>query len=260
MTQEPLYHCLSASEWVRVVKLLTYSEVKVFYYILTSNPMGDRPIDCRIRTIAKALEISTGSVSNALKSLDRQGLIQMEVKEARISVKPRLISNQAQKILDRQQKSGQNVSSSEPLNDVQPTEHDVQPTEHDVQPTEHDVQPTEHVIFETLSTQGFQRTHDDQTYIDFKDSLSDSEREKFLDFVRKEIKNFARPISDLEAWLASQTKAGENRWEIYYEKFKEREERALSRPSLSQEIEERRQRILAKKRAESQAKTESPNC
>jgi hypothetical protein len=48
-----------------------------------------------------------------------------------------------------------------------------------------------------------------------------------LDFVRKEIKNFARPISDLEAWLASETKAGENRWFVYYERFKEREERAL---------------------------------
>ena len=109
---------------------------------------------------------------------------------------------------------------------------------------------------ETRSGQGSDLS---KTYIDFKDSLSEEEREKFFDFVRKEIKNFARPISDLEAWLASQTKAGENRWFVYYEKFKEREERALSRPSLSQEIEERRQRILAKKRAESQAKTESPN-
>jgi hypothetical protein len=77
-----------------------------------------------------------------------------------------------------------------------------------------------------------------------------------LDFVRKEIKNFARPISDLEAWLASQTKAGENRWFVYYEKFKEREERARrSRPSLSQEIEERRQRLLAEERTESETVT-----
>ncbi len=101
MTQEQLYHCLSTEEWVRVTKLLTYSETKVLYYILTSNPMGDRKVDCRVRSIAKALDISTGSVSNALRSLDNHGLIQMEITEAIVRIKPRLISTQAQKVLDR---------------------------------------------------------------------------------------------------------------------------------------------------------------
>jgi hypothetical protein len=68
-----------------------------------------------------------------------------------------------------------------------------------------------------------------------------------LDFVRKEIKNFARPICDLEAWLASQTKAGENRWEVYYEKFQlslqQPPEKAPKKRRLHEEIEQRKREL-----------------
>jgi molecular chaperone GrpE (heat shock protein) len=37
--------------------------------------------------------------------------------------------------------------------------------------------------------------------------------------VREAIKNFRQPIQDLEAWLASKTKAGTNRWEVYYQNY-----------------------------------------
>lgn len=42
-----------------------------------------------------------------------------------------------------------------------------------------------------------------------------------MKFVKETIKNFRQPIQDLEAWLASQTKAGQNRWEVYYLKYQE---------------------------------------
>ncbi len=58
-----------------------------------------------------------------------------------------------------------------------------------------------------------------QTYSDFIQTLSDGEREKFLDFVTEQIKDFAQPINDVEAWLANFNKAGQNRWEVYYSKF-----------------------------------------
>ena len=58
-----------------------------------------------------------------------------------------------------------------------------------------------------------------QTYSDFIQTLSDGEREKFLDFVTEQIKDFVQPINDLEAWLANFNKAGQNRWEVYYSKF-----------------------------------------
>ena len=50
-------------------------------------------------------------------------------------------------------------------------------------------------------------------------TLSEGEREKFLDFVTEQIKDFAQPINDVEAWLANKNKARQNRWEVYYSKF-----------------------------------------
>ncbi len=59
-----------------------------------------------------------------------------------------------------------------------------------------------------------------QTYSDFKQTLSESERENFLKFVEDKTKNLEKPINDLEAWLASKNAANQNRWEVYHEKFK----------------------------------------
>ena len=58
-----------------------------------------------------------------------------------------------------------------------------------------------------------------QTYTDFIQTLSDREREKFLDFVKKEVQQLPQPIKDLEAWLANKNKAEKNRWEVYYQNF-----------------------------------------
>jgi hypothetical protein len=60
-----------------------------------------------------------------------------------------------------------------------------------------------------------------QTYSDFKRSLSEGEREKFFNFVEEKTNNLERPINDLEAWLASENKAKQNRWEIYYSNYQE---------------------------------------
>ncbi len=60
-----------------------------------------------------------------------------------------------------------------------------------------------------------------QTYSDFKDSLSEGERENFFNFVRKKTENLEKPINDLEAWLASENKAKQNRWEIYYKNYQQ---------------------------------------
>ena len=104
-----------------------------------------------------------------------------------------------------------------------------------------------------LPEKDFEVSQTKKTYKNFKDSLSEEQRERFFNFVKRDIVGFRRPIIDLEAWLASETKAGEKRWEFYYKKFEQRE-KTPKRPSLSQEIEERRQRLLAEERDELKAK------
>jgi hypothetical protein len=58
-----------------------------------------------------------------------------------------------------------------------------------------------------------------KTYSDFKKTLSESERENFLNFVKEQIKNLPKQVNDVEAWLANQNQAGQNRWEVYYNNF-----------------------------------------
>ncbi|MEA5511809.1 hypothetical protein VB715_18720 [Crocosphaera sp. UHCC 0190] len=87
-----------------------------------------------------------------------------------------------------------------------------------------------------------------QTYSDFIKTLSEGERERFFNFVRKQIKNFPKPINDLQAWLATPNKAGENRWEVYYQNFlKEQMPKKQHRP-LREQIEERRRKITEQRR------------
>jgi hypothetical protein len=102
-----------------------------------------------------------------------------------------------------------------------------------------------------------------KTYSDFKDSLSESEREDFFEFVEKATRNLTKPINDLEAWLASKTMAGQNRWEVYYNNFQEfkllkkseRAKKSVENNALAKwqaQIEEQRKR--AEKAWESQKK------
>jgi hypothetical protein len=86
-----------------------------------------------------------------------------------------------------------------------------------------------------------------QTYSDFKKTLSESERENFLNFVSEQIKNLPKQVNDIEAWLANKNQAGQNRWEVYYNNFlasqKVKNESASKYPSLEEEIEQRRQEV-----------------
>ncbi|MGK7933561.1 MAG: hypothetical protein AB4041_19305, partial [Microcystaceae cyanobacterium] len=53
----------------------------------------------------------------------------------------------------------------------------------------------------------------------FLNSLSESQRERFLKFVKDKIKHFPTPINDLEGWLARKNEAGQPRFQVYYNLF-----------------------------------------
>ncbi len=57
------------------------------------------------------------------------------------------------------------------------------------------------------------------SYQIFIKSLSDVAREKFLNFVKEKIKDFPKPINDVQAWLAGLNQAGQYRWQVYYTMF-----------------------------------------
>jgi hypothetical protein len=239
------FYPLQNDEWVKAWGELKPAEVQVLYHLRTLDPFGEKELELGVSAIALRLGLSKGTVSKALKALNEKGWIDLEL--IKVKVKLHTHRSSAKKF-----PTGNTVSYRK-RGFPQETQF---PTGNSSFPQETPVSYRKRSSSETQSGQGSDLS---KTYIDFKDSLSEGEREKFLDFVRKEIKNFARPICDLEAWLASQTKAGEKRWEIYYEKFKEREERARrSRPSLREEIEQRRAEVERILDAQEKANNSAP--
>ena len=80
-----------------------------------------------------------------------------------------------------------------------------------------------------------------KTYSDFIKTLSDEERASFLNFCQERTNNLSEEVIDLEAWLASKTKAGENRWEVQYRLYKasqvSRNQEELSRIQATEQVE-----------------------
>ncbi|BAY95347.1 MULTISPECIES: AsnC family protein [unclassified Tolypothrix] len=72
---------------------------------------------------------------------------------------------------------------------------------------------------EPLYSNGYSSPQISQTYTEFIQTLSEEERANFLNFCEEKTKNLSQPVNDIEAWLAHQNKAGQNRWEVYYKKF-----------------------------------------
>ena len=212
------FYPLQSEEWLESVKQLTYSELKILYYVRALDPYN-KGISLTPVQIAKDLsteksKMHRSTVGRALKSLDSKGFIQMELLQVQIRVNPKGFLSQAE------------------IEDVAVTQPSCEQTTQVVTPQlsvpEHNLEcsqatkcaPRQQSEAETISGTGFQTPKISKTYIDFKDSLSERERENYLKSVKETIKDFKQPIHDLEAWLASQTKAGQNRWEVYYQKYK----------------------------------------
>ncbi|VEP14641.1 conserved hypothetical protein [Hyella patelloides LEGE 07179] len=219
MTQTKIqgkFYPLKSDEWLESIKQLTFSELKILYYVRALDPYN-KGINLTPAQIAKDLstedsQMHRSTVGRALKSLEKKGFLKMELLQVRIKVNP------------------QGFLSEEKTADVVTTQRNCEQTTHDASPQQnvppHNIEcsqatkcaPTQQSSAENQSEQGFQISKTLKTYLDFKDSLSEEEREKFLLFVKEQIKDFARPINDLEAWLASNTKSDYKRPDIILKK------------------------------------------
>jgi hypothetical protein len=220
MTQNRIqgrFYPLQSEEWLETVKQLTHSELKVLYYIRSLDPYNKgislTPVQIASDLSTEKCKMHRSTVTRALKSLDNQGFIQMELLQIQIKVNPKGFLSQAEI---------ENVAAEQPSCEQTTQVVTPQPSvpDHNLE-CSHATESaaTQQSKAETISETGFQTPKIYKTYIDFKDSLSESEGENYLKFVREAIKNFKQPIQDLEAWLASKTKAGTNRWEVYYQNY-----------------------------------------
>ena len=214
------FYPLQHQEFLQLNQLLTQSELSVYLWLKTNDPFGDKFIEANTQKIAKDLGISRRSVQRALVKLQQEDLIELVISKFKYRLKSQSAS---QSVHNSKIKDDLQVATSESLDDgkiasttlVSPKRHQDRSNDSKIVSTT-SVSPS---LSETICEREFQTPNTSKTYIDFKKTLSEDESENFLKFVIKAIKSFREPIQDVEAWLASQTKAGQNRWSVYYQNY-----------------------------------------
>ena len=225
------FYPLQHQELLHLNQILTQSELSVYLWLKTNDPFGQKLIEADTQEIAKDLKISRRTVQRALVKLRQENLIDLVINKFKYQMKskPTFENEHSAKIEDKSQVA--TSTSPDDIEIVSATGRSSQRQEDRLNDTHvAKVTPMSPSSPEMESEQGFQNPKINKTYIDFKDSLSESERENFLRFVEKKIENLEKPINDLEAWLASKTKAKQNRWEVYYQTYQQEEKQKVTEP------------------------------
>ena len=209
------FYPLRHEELLHLNQILTASELSIYLWLKTKNPFEEKLIEADTQEIAQDLGVSRRTVQRALGKLQQENLIDLVFNQFKYRIKSKSASteNKFEMATSRSSDDNKIVSAtpgSSPRHSCRSSDtHVAQVTT--VSPTSSEIQ----------SEIGFQNPKTKKTYLDFKKTLSESERESFFKFVEKKIQNLSQPVNDLEAWLASKTKINQNRWEVYYQKYQE---------------------------------------
>ncbi|MBF1990815.1 MarR family transcriptional regulator [Fischerella thermalis] len=203
------FYPLQHEEWLRACRELTPAQRDVLYYIRTIDPYN-QGIVINAAEVARQLSgaeriVHRQTVSRALKELDVKGFIDLELLQVRTKVKPKgLWCDDAPEVCE--DTNGVMTHRARSLRTT----------------VDHHAPRwivTHHAESESLVESEFQNPKINKTYLDFIKTLSEDERANFLNFCEQLTSNLSQPVNDIEAWLAHQNKAGQNRWEVYYKKF-----------------------------------------
>ena len=246
MTQQ--HYRMTLEEAIAQYKCGLISSTALLYYFLKIRLKPGWKITLHQREISKELGISRDQFYRGIQRLKDRKLLDWEAPNGLV------VS------LDKTATSGQNCDAVDKTATSEQNCDAVNKTATAVDKTATAVDKTATAVDKTATTTLPKPAPDKASslppsyYQIFIKSLSDKEREKFLDFVGEQAKNLPQPINDLEAWLANKNKAGQNRWEVYYQNFKASPKKSnqatSSGRSLHEEIEQRREQIrlnLAKK-------------
>jgi DNA-binding transcriptional ArsR family regulator len=220
------FYPLQHKEFIKLNKRLTQSELAVHLWLKTNDPFGDRLVEASTKQIGDDLNVSRRTVQRALVKLRDENLIDLIITKFQYRVKSLPPENISEPDTSESKiKETLRVATSGSPGDtgvaigtrMSPSVQECRHQYENVAIGTGMSPPTA----ETQSEQKLENPKTLKTYKDFKDSLSDREREKFFNFVQEKTNNLERPINDLEAWLASKNAAKQNRWEIYYRSFQE---------------------------------------
>jgi hypothetical protein len=183
---------------------LTAAEWRLWSYLVELDPFGDRYLELPdTLTIMQECDMKKSTFYAAIAKLQALELFDFQFRGI-------LARNLA---IPKNRKVVQNFGKDSEKSETIPKNRKV------VQNFGKDSEKSENQPPEPLPEKDSSSPQTIQTYTDFIKTLSESEREKFLNFVREQIKNLPKQVNDVEAWLANQNQAGQNRWEVYYNNF-----------------------------------------
>lgn len=211
------FYPLQHEEWLRACQELTPAQKDVLYFIRTLDPYGEG-VELSVSGIARQLstqdkEVHRSTVSRALKALDEKGFIDLELLRVKVKIlgggihrcdEATVLPTDNSVVCRQQARSPRNKRDRDATSAIATQQTRSPRNNQDLKPLPD-------------NDSSFPKTI--KTYTDFIRSLSEDERANFLNFCSELTANLSQPVNDIEAWLAHKNKAGQNRWEVYHQKF-----------------------------------------
>lgn len=195
---EGKFYPLQPEEWLKAVRELKPAEKDLLYYLRTLDPFGDKQVELKVTELAEVLGRNKGTISRALKSLDSKGWIDLELVQVKVKVKS-VVSTQQGCPDTTQVAATQPELCTDNSNGRETTQ----------------VAATQQSQAKAQVRQEVHTSKTNKTYIDFKDSLTQTEGERFEKFCNWKIKESGLKIISKKAWLNKY-------WEEYWEEFAEK--------------------------------------
>ncbi|MBD1808534.1 MarR family transcriptional regulator [Microcoleus sp. FACHB-SPT15] len=230
------FYPLKHDEWLRACRELTPAQRDVLYFVRTLDPYGDG-LDISIAEIARQLStdkrtVHRSTVSRALKELDANGFIDLELLMVRLNIKAKGIHywdsealslpfGNASGVQDASLRAMQGASETSALPRDNKRDHDATVLPRD---NERDHDATSVITTQQARSLRNKRepqaspNHDsnslrlNKTYKDFIDSLCKTKREKFLEFGLRKAAELPKPPALPKKWI-------ERNWQELREEF-----------------------------------------
>jgi hypothetical protein len=192
---------------------LTAAEWRIWCYLVSLDPFGDRGAKFSPAKLMLKCGIKKTTYFAAKAKFQKLGLFDFKDGVTKV------FNLQTQ--IERTSTSAHSQQAEFIESEISESESEISESESEISESESEISESESEISDVQVSKPLpdKASKELQTYSDFKDSLSESERENFLDFVKEKTKNLSQPINDIEAWLASTNKAGQNRWFVYHNNF-----------------------------------------
>ncbi len=209
------FYPLQPEEWLEACRELTQAQLSLLYYIRTNDPYN-QGVEINCAEIARLLSkpgrtVHRQTISRALKELDTKGFINLELLQVKAKVKAKGLWCDETPGCDETLGCDETPKVYEDTPSGVMTHHDG--SSHTIvdRETPRSI-ATHHAESESLVGTESQNPKIIKTYLDFKDSLSQEEREGFLEFGLKLASQLPRPPQLPLKWVEKNWEDLRSQW------------------------------------------------